>query len=86
MWVKELERYDEKLWCEKVEFIKDCEKFYLECVKYFDIVCLVMKGKIKRKESSDDKEKLEVKLFVEDIEEDNNEEIFMELKLIFGEF
>ena len=77
LWVKELERYDEKSRREKVEFIKDREKFYSERVKYFDTVRLATTEKTKRKENSN--EKSEAKLFVEDIEEDNNEEIHTDL-------
>lgn len=77
LWVKELERYDEKSRREKVEFIKDREKFYSERVKYFDTLRLATTEKTKRKENSN--EKSEAKLFVEDIEEDNNEEIHTDL-------
>lgn len=86
LWAKELERYDEKSRREKVEFIKDREKFYSERVKYFDTVRLATKGKTKRKENSDDNEKSEAKLFVQDIEEDNNDEIQMDSKSTLGKF
>ena len=86
LWVKELERYEEKSRREKVEFIKDREKFYSERVKYFDTLRLATAGKTKRKENSDDNEKSESKLFVEDIEEDNNEEIHSDSKSTVGKF
>ncbi|XP_020603052.1 uncharacterized protein LOC110042060 [Orbicella faveolata] len=80
LWVKKLERYDEKSRREKVEFIKDREKFYSERVKYFDTLRLATTGKTKIKENSDDNEKSEDGLLVEDIEEDDKEEIHTDSK------
>jgi len=86
LWVKKLERYDEKSRREKVEFIKDREKFYSERVKYFDTLRLATTGKTKIKENSGDNEKSEDGLFVEDIEEDDNEEIHTDSKSTLGKF
>ena len=86
LWVEELERYDEKSRREKVEFMKDREKFYSERVKYFDSLRLATTRKTKIKENSDDNEKSGEGLFVEDIEEDNNEKIQTDSKSTLGKF
>ena len=75
LWARELEREDEKSRLEKVEFVKEREKFYSERLEYFDALCLATRGKAKIKEVSDKDEKSEEQLFVEDIGEDNGEKI-----------
>jgi len=86
LWMKELERYDEKSRREKVEFIEDREKFYSERAKYFDSLRLATTGKTKINENSNDNEKSGERLFVEDIGEDNDEEIQRDSKSTLGKF
>ena len=84
--VKELKRCDEKSRREKVQFVKDREKFYSERAKYLDSLRLATTEKTEIKEYSDNNEKLGEKLFVEDIEEDNDKEIHTDSKSTLGKF